>query len=89
MSSTKINNLHKGGGREENEGTWSVERELVVSNSESTSVWEGFLWHNNDVDAASSLTSDDGEAVCYLFLDGGIDKSGQPLMPDLSSLLPC
>ena len=50
---------------------------------------EGFLWHNNEVDAASSLTSDDGEAVCYLCLDGGIDKSGQPLMPDLSSLLPC
>ena len=45
--------------------------------------------YNNDVDSASSLTSDDGEAVCYLCLDGGIDKSGQPLMPDLSSLLPC
>ena len=64
----------------------SVERELVVSTG-----WCGGVpvAYNNDVDAASSLTSDDGEAVCYLCLDGGIDKSGQPLMPDLSSLLPC
>ena len=35
------------------------------------------------VDASSSLASgDDGEAVCYLCLDGGLDETGQQLRRD-------
>jgi hypothetical protein len=35
-----------------------------------------------DVDASSLLASDDGEAVCYLCLDGGVDEADQPLRRD-------
>jgi len=35
------------------------------------------------LDASSSLASgDDGEALCYLCLDGGVDNGGQPLRRD-------
>ena len=37
----------------------------------------------NEVNALSSLASgDDGEAVCYLCLDGGVDEVDQPLRRD-------
>ena len=37
----------------------------------------------NEVDASSLLASDDdGVAVCYLCLDGGLDDANQPLRRD-------
>ena len=35
-----------------------------------------------EVDASSLLASDDGEAVCYLCLDGGADEADEPLRRD-------
>jgi hypothetical protein len=38
--------------------------------------------NNVVVDESSSLASVDGEAVCYLCLDGGVDEANQPLRRD-------
>jgi hypothetical protein len=38
--------------------------------------------NNVVVDESSSLASVDGEAVCYLCLDGGVDETNQPLRRD-------
>ena len=38
------------------------------------------LYRNNQV--SSLQADDDGEAVCYLCLDGGVDESDQPLQRD-------
>jgi hypothetical protein len=36
----------------------------------------------NEVNATTSLVSGEGEAVCYLCLDGGVDETNQPLRRD-------
>jgi hypothetical protein len=43
-----------------------------------------YLANMNEVDASSSsiVCDDDGEAVCYLCLDGDVDEAGQPLRRD-------
>ena len=41
-----------------------------------------FLASDDDGVATSSLASGEGEAVCYLCLDGGADEADQPLRRD-------